>query len=124
MKSSKYLIGPLPSLCSANSYRSVSVRQDATDDYNEYSQEVLKRLVWTAPCRSWYKGGTIDGPVTAMYAGSVLHHRAHLKSFRVEDYEIEYRSKNRFRFFGNGFSQEDGKLMRGEQSDLSYYIYK
>jgi hypothetical protein len=59
-----------------------------------------------------------------MYAGSVTHHREHLKSFRVEDYDIQYRGRNRFRFFGNGFSQRDAKMLQGEQADLSYYIYK
>jgi hypothetical protein len=79
-------------------------------------------MVWSAPCRSWYKGGTVDGPVTAMYAGSVPHHRELLSSFRIEDFHVEYANSNRFHFFGNGFSQRDSKFMLGEKVDLAYYM--
>ena len=51
----------------------------------------------------WYKsGGNLDRPVTAMYAGSVLHYREILEDFQVEDFDIEYRSLNWFRFMGMG----------------------
>lgn len=81
-------------------------------------------MVWSAPCRPWYKDGTVDGPMTAMYAGSVPHHRELLESFRVEDYHIDYISENRFRFFGTGFSQRDARVLEGKQEDLAYYLYK
>jgi hypothetical protein len=55
--------------------RSVCVKQDALDDYNVYTQEALKRTVWTGGCRSWFKAGKKDGPVTAMYAGSIIHYK-------------------------------------------------
>ncbi|KAF5584457.1 uncharacterized protein FSUBG_12771 [Fusarium subglutinans] len=35
--------------------KSVCVKQQALDDYNVYLQELLKRMVWTGSCRSWYK---------------------------------------------------------------------
>ena len=40
-----------------------------------------------------------------------------LESFRVEDFEMKYRSPNRFRFMGRGIT------MREESGgDLSYYM--
>lgn len=39
-----------------------------------------------------------------MYAGSLNHYRQMLESFRAEDFTIEYRSPNRFRFMGNGLT--------------------
>lgn len=85
-------------------HRSVQVRPDATDDYNVYSQEFMKRTTWTSGCRSWYKNGKTDGKVTGMYAGSIFHYKEILDSFRTEDFDIEYRSPNRFRFMGNGLT--------------------
>lgn len=91
------------------SCRTVQVRQDATDDYNAYSQEFMKRTAWSSGCRSWYKRGTIDGRVTAMYAGSLNHYRQMLGNFRAEDFIIDYRSPNRFRFMGNGLTIAEEK---------------
>ena len=56
-------------------HRSICVRQKALDDYNTYSQELLKRMVWSGSCRSWYKNRKSDGPVTALYAGSRFQFR-------------------------------------------------
>ena len=112
----------------------------ALDDYNVYSQEFLKRMVWSGGCRSWYKNGTVHGKVTAMYAGSVLQFRGQrspdlhykalhfadlnkmseiLESFRVEDFDIEYRSANRFCFMGNGTTMREKS-----GGDLSFYMEK
>ncbi|KAL4724306.1 hypothetical protein ACLX1H_008919 [Fusarium chlamydosporum] len=82
--------------------KSVCVNQQVVDDYNVYLQELLKRMVWTGSCRSWYKNRKKDGPVTAVYGGSRHHFREILETFRTEDFDIEYRSVNRFRFMGNG----------------------
>ncbi len=49
--------------------RSFEVRKDVTDEYNRHMQAYLVRTVWTRGCRSWYKRGTIDGPVVAVYGG-------------------------------------------------------
>ncbi|ODM22507.1 hypothetical protein SI65_00095 [Aspergillus cristatus] len=97
--------------------RSVKVRSDATHDYNVYTQEFMKGTAWSSGCRSWYKNGKIDGRVTAMYAGSVIHYKEMLESFRTEDFILQYRSPNRFRFMGNG------KTIREKNGgDLAYYI--
>ncbi|KAF5722437.1 monooxygenase [Fusarium mundagurra] len=55
--------------------KSVCVKQQALDDYNVYLQELLKRMVWTGSCRSWYKNRKKDGNVTAVYGGSRHHFR-------------------------------------------------
>lgn len=55
--------------------KSVCIKPDVVKEYNIYSQEFLKRTVWTGGCRSWYKNGRTDGKVTAMYAGSILHYK-------------------------------------------------
>ncbi|KAI1039546.1 hypothetical protein LB505_002591 [Fusarium chuoi] len=54
---------------------SVCVKQQALDDYNVYLQELLKRMVWTGSCRSWYKNRKKEGHVTAVYGGSRHHFR-------------------------------------------------
>lgn len=100
-------------------FRSATVDEGATKDYNTYSQEFLKRTVWTSGCRSWYKNNKVEGQVTAMYGGSVLHYKENLESFRTEDFNFEYRSRNRFRFMGNGLTTREE-----EGGDLGFYVYK
>jgi len=39
-----------------------------------------------------------------MYAGSSIHYKEILQSFRTEDFDFEYNSRNRFRFMGNGLT--------------------
>jgi len=62
-------------ICADFSSSAATVKDRAVRDYNEYSQEFLKRTVWTSGCRSWYKNGSVEGKVTAMYAGSILHYK-------------------------------------------------
>ncbi|KAF8849457.1 FAD/NAD(P)-binding domain-containing protein [Acephala macrosclerotiorum] len=78
------------------------VKHQILDDFNISSHEFLRRTVWAGSCRMWWKEGSVapDGKIIAMYAGSVLH-------FKGENFEIEYNSKNRFRFVGNGLSVEN-----------------
>jgi hypothetical protein len=44
--------------------KSLDVSHKATIEYNEHIQKFLERTVWVAGCRSWYKRGTVDGPVS------------------------------------------------------------
>lgn len=98
-------------------FRSATVKPRAVSDYNAYTQEFHRhKTVWAGGCSSWYKSG---GTVTAMYAGSVLHYKEILQEFRVEDFDIEYRSCNRFRFMGNGLT-----IRETSGGDLAYYVYK
>jgi hypothetical protein len=59
----------------------------------------------------------VDGKVTAMYAGSIIHYKEILESFRTEDFNFEYNSRNRFRFMGNGLTVLEEK---GEH--LGFYV--
>ncbi|UPL03722.1 hypothetical protein LCI18_014656 [Fusarium solani-melongenae] len=77
----------------------------------------LKRTVSTSGCRSWYKNNKVDGKVTAMYAGTIIHYKEILESFRTEDFTFEYNSRNRFRFMGNGLTVLEEK---GEH--LGFYV--
>ncbi|KAI9810464.1 MAG: hypothetical protein M1827_006240 [Pycnora praestabilis] len=98
--------------------KSVDVKEDVVDDWNVWGDELLKRSVWASGCRSWYKNGKVDGRITALYPGSPLHFKDLTNTIRGEDFDIKYRSKNRWKFLGNGFTRmemEDG-------GDLSYYI--
>lgn len=87
--------------------KSLEVSAEATREYNDYSQAWLSKTVWVAPCRSWYKRGTTDGKVVALYAGSCYHWAEALREPRWEDYKLEHfqgPGLNRFSFLGNGFT--------------------
>ncbi|KAJ9610802.1 hypothetical protein H2200_005579 [Cladophialophora chaetospira] len=73
-------------------------------DLHNHTHELMKRLVWSSPCRSWFKNGKIHGPVTAIYPGSRLHFFEMLKNVRWEDYELSYKSDNTYSFMGNGYT--------------------
>ena len=50
---------------------SVSVSKQATDDLNEHHLEYMKDMIWSEPCRSWYKHNhALEGRVTAVWSGS------------------------------------------------------
>lgn len=97
---------------------SVAPKQDAVDEFVRYGDQIHKTLTWTGGCRSWYKNHRIDGRVTATFAGSAILFHMMLSELRPEDFEIKYRSRNRFRFMGNGFTRYE--LTEG--SDLAYYV--
>ena len=98
---------------------SIEVTKDAVDDYNTYTQEFMKRTVWSSGCRSWYHNHRKDGKVTAMYPGSSIHYKEMLDVLRGEDFTIKYKTLNRFSFMGNGFTKRE---TNGE--DLSFYLEK
>ena len=78
----------------------------------------MPRTAWRGNCVSWFKNGTLDGPVTALHPGSRIHFFHMLEGFRGEDWEYTYLSTgNRFKYLGNGFStKEEG----GE--DATWYL--
>lgn len=97
---------------------SIAPRQEVVDEFVRYGDQIHKTLTWTGGCRSWYKNNRIDGRVTATFAGSAILFHTMLSGLRPEDFDIRYRSRNRFRFMGNGFTQFELK----EESDLAYYV--
>ena len=98
--------------------KSVVPKKSAVDAFVRYGDEIHKTLVWTGNCVSWYKKGRIDGRVTALFGGSALLYKRLISDLRAEDFDIEYRSSNPFRFLGNGFVQDEFD----DDADLSWYI--
>ncbi|KAH0836095.1 putative dimethylaniline monooxygenase [Fonsecaea pedrosoi] len=96
--------------------KSVCVRTDAVRDFTQHCRVFLPRTVWAGPCRSWYKNGTAEGPITALHPGSRIHWFHMMEIFRPEDYEYVYFSSNRFAFLGNGFS------VREKCSNPTWYL--
>ncbi|EEU36632.1 uncharacterized protein NECHADRAFT_86543 [Fusarium vanettenii 77-13-4] len=82
--------------------RYVIVTDKATSEFNQWKDEFMKDMTWTGECTSWYKNGTVDGPVIGPWPGSVNHFLEALKHPRFEDFEYTYNSRNRFRYFGDG----------------------
>lgn len=92
--------------------RTFEVRHDVNEEYNQHLQKYLQRTVWTRGCRSWYKRGTVDGPVVAIYGGTTFHFMEALKNPRWEDFKMdrtELTKSNRFGYLGDGFSQRESK---------------
>lgn len=83
---------------------SVAPKEAAVREFAGFAHAFLPRTVWAGACRSWYKNGTIDGPIIALHAGSRIHWFHMMENFRGEDYEYTYDSVNRFRYLGNGVS--------------------
>ncbi|KAJ9419776.1 hypothetical protein FOXG_06971 [Fusarium oxysporum f. sp. lycopersici 4287] len=104
---------------SMQNIKSIQVRKDALEDFNSYVQEAMKKTVFIGDCRSWFKNGKVDGRVTAMYPGSVIHYGEMLEEFRTEDFEYEYTAKNRFQFMGNGLT-----FRETTDGDLAWYMQK
>ena len=94
-------------------------KQECIDEFIEHKDAYMQGMVFTDRCRSWYKNGKIDGPVVGPWCGSTLHFLEGIGSPRYEDYDIVYRSRNRFAFLGNGRSEVEGR-----NSDMSWYIGK
>lgn len=100
--------------------RSFEVRQDANEEYNQHIQAYLQRTVWTRNCRSWYKNGTIDGPVIAVYGGTSFHFMEALKNPRWEDFHITQEAgANRYVYLGNGFTLKE---TRGQSVGITQTI--
>lgn len=85
--------------------KAIEPKEGAIRDFYNHTHELMKRLVWSSACRSWFKNGKTHGPVTAIYPGSRLHFFEVMKNVRWEDYDIDYCTDNRFQFMGNGYSE-------------------
>ncbi|KIW89983.1 uncharacterized protein Z519_09413 [Cladophialophora bantiana CBS 173.52] len=95
------------------SIKSLTVKSEVVRDYNIHCHKWLERSVWTAPCANWYKRGTKDGKVVAIYAGTSYHFMEALREPRWEDYGYEYDvdaggvGRNRFAYLGNGHTVDE-----------------
>jgi hypothetical protein len=97
--------------------RSYDPKKAAVDDFIEQKNLFMKTTVWDSHCQSWYKDPK-TGNITALWPGSSTHYMEALSTPRYEDYDIDYSTRNRFQYFGNGFSQ----LELDPRADPAYYI--
>lgn len=105
--STKYIISMMKKI-QAQDIKAVAPKEEAVKDFSEHIHELMKRTAWATPCRSWFKRGTIDGPIVALHPGSRIHWFHMLQNVRFEDWEYRYFTKNRFQYLGNGFSTKEG----------------
>lgn len=80
----------------------------------------MPRTTWSGSCKSWFKNGAQDGPVTALHPGSRVHFFHMLENFRGEDWEYVYDcpARNRFWYLGNGFSTRE----LSKEGDQTWYL--
>ncbi|KAH8901422.1 cyclohexanone monooxygenase [Thozetella sp. PMI_491] len=102
----KYIINLMKKM-QTQGIKSVVPLPEAAAEFSEHITEFMKRTAWATPCRSWFKNGTIDGPIIALHPGSRIHWFHTMDNIRYEDYEINYLTKNRFQYLGNGFSVKE-----------------
>lgn len=98
---------------------SFSPKPEAVADFVAHKDNFMQNMVWNDPCRSWYKSGSIEGKITALWPGSTLHYLEAMKDLHMEDWDVKY-AGNRFAWLGNGYSQTE----LDNTSDWAYYIRK
>lgn len=96
----------------------VQPKQDISDAFIRYTDQIHKTLVWSGGCTSWYKRNRVDGRVTALFGGSAHLFNRMLGEIRGEDFDITYRTSNPLRFMGNGFTEWE----MDPESDLAWYV--
>ena len=104
--------------CQMEGVKSFCPRPEAIKEFTLHADVFLTRTAWATKCRSWFKNGKIDGPVSALHPGSRIHWFHTMTNPRYEDWE--WRSinpLNRFAYLGNGFSVREGK-----GRDLTWYF--
>jgi len=86
--------------------KSVEVKREAVEDFDEYLEAYFPQTVYSEKCRSWYKMGKEQGRVAALYPGSTLHALKAFENPRWEDFNYERldNQKNRFHWLGNGWT--------------------
>ncbi|KAB2569403.1 putative sterigmatocystin biosynthesis monooxygenase stcW [Lasiodiplodia theobromae] len=96
--------------CQTEGIATIEPSARAVAELGEHIDAFMPRTAWAGSCRSWYRGGTADGPVTALHPGSRLHFFRMLRGFRGEDWVYTYErwmKGNRFGYLGNGFAVEE-----------------
>lgn len=102
----KYIINMMKKIQTQN-IKAIAPLPAAVRDFNEHVAEFMKRTAWATPCRSWFKNGTVDGPIVALHPGSRIHWFHAMQHIRFEDFEYTYCSPNRFQYLGHGFSTKE-----------------
>lgn len=92
--------------------RSFEVDDEVSEEYNQHIQKYLEHTVWTWDCLSWYKRGTIDGPVITIYGGYIFHLLEAVKNPRWKDFKMDRTAEakiNRLLYLGNGNTLREAK---------------
>ncbi|KIW63283.1 hypothetical protein PV04_10142 [Phialophora macrospora] len=112
--------------CQVEGYKSFTPSSAAIDQFVRHADAFMPRMSWASSCRSWFKNGRTDGPVTALWPGSRIHWFKVLdpRNIRFEDWEWAEQKDahtgqeiNRWAFMGNGFSS-----LESTGGDLTWYF--
>ncbi|KAJ5372949.1 hypothetical protein N7517_004955 [Penicillium concentricum] len=87
--------------------RAMSVHPEAVKRFTQYCNQYFAGTVFSSKCRSWYKGGTENGRVTALWPGSSLHSMKALANPRWEDFEYWYVNNNASGWIGDGWTENE-----------------
>ncbi|CAN8101273.1 unnamed protein product [Discula destructiva] len=102
--------------------KSMVPKEQAADDFVEYSDAFFSRTVLADGCSSWYNGGRPGARIHGLWPGSSLHVTTIRREPRWEDWDYEYLDEsqgNRFLwYFGNGGTKAEHE----EKSDLTAYL--
>ncbi|KAI0688653.1 FAD/NAD-binding domain-containing protein [Cytidiella melzeri] len=100
--------------------KSVEVKREAVEDYDEYIENYFPTTVYSEKCRSWYKMGKEEGRVVGLWPGSCLHALLALKHPRWEDFTYERLDgqRNRMHWLGNGMTHNEERMV----GDRAWYL--
>ncbi|TDZ73236.1 FAD-binding monooxygenase moxY [Colletotrichum trifolii] len=100
--------------CQTEGIRSIAPSEAAVEDYFEHTIAFMPRTAFSGGCRSWYKQGEANAPVTGLHPGSRMHFIRMLEHFRGEDWVYSYENtrQNRFAYLGNGFTLPEMEMLK------------
>ncbi|CAI7587263.1 unnamed protein product [Penicillium crustosum] len=97
---------------------SIEAKESAVQTFSDYCASYFPHTVFAGNCRSWYKTGSQDGRISALWPGSSLHAMEALSHPRWEDYEYQYLNNNPVSWLGDGWTE----VGRTEGSNRSFYL--
>ncbi|OBK17585.1 flavin-containing monooxygenase [Mycobacterium asiaticum] len=80
-----YIVAAISTLLKAG-WKSIDVRPEVQDRYNEDIQRRLQTTTWNSGCQSWYL--TEDGFNATMYPGFATQYVKQLRTLELQDYQI------------------------------------
>ncbi|EPQ56351.1 FAD/NAD P-binding domain-containing protein [Gloeophyllum trabeum ATCC 11539] len=97
--------------------KSMVVKKEAVDDFDEYLEAYFPKTVHTEKCRSWAKMGKDEGRVVGLWPGSSLHCLRAFAHPRWEDFDYQPLDpvKNRFYWLGDGQTYNE-KTLTGDRA--------
>ncbi|KIW85453.1 hypothetical protein Z517_00843 [Fonsecaea pedrosoi CBS 271.37] len=102
--------------------KSFDVKQQAADDFCEHVDEWHKGSVWGQACRSWYKKTRDPFSKPLLWCGMSPSYYKTMKDVRFEDYDWEYKNRNRFAYLGNGKIEADTYEPKERMEAITTYI--